>query len=308
LKRSAFAALTTAAVCAAPAVVRGQTVPVRIGTSPVEAYALVFYAREQGFFTRNGIDAQIQSFPGGGPITDAIVGGALDFGCASIGPASNAHLRGIPLRLIAAGGIYTSAAPTTQLAVAKTSTIAAARDLNGKTIGTSALRDLQHVAVLKWMDQNGGDSKTVRAVELPAFQAPGAIATGRVDAYPLVEPVLTNSRNDVRVIGSPYDSITRRLMIGMHVAHGDWLEKNGATARKIVLALRQAAQWANANPVPSGAILEQITKIPAATIAEMKRVVYGETLEPGTIQPQIDVLAEYGFIPKRYPVSEMAWT
>jgi NitT/TauT family transport system substrate-binding protein len=308
MKRSTFAALASIAVCAVPAVVRGQTTAVRIGAIPVESYALSFYARDQGFFARNGLEAQIETLPSGGAITDAIVGGALDFGCASIGPLSNAHLRGIPVRLVAAGGIYTSAAPTTQLAVAKTSSITTARDLNGKTIGTSALRDLQHVAVLKWMDQNGGDSKTVRAVELGLFQAPPALVAGRVDAYPLVEPILTNEKDNFRIIAAPFDAITRRLMIGMHLAHGDWLEKNGATARRFALAMRQAAQWANANPTGAGTILEKVSKLPAATIAQMKRVVNGESLEIPTLQPQIDALAEYGFIPRRYAAADIIWT
>ena len=88
-------------------------------------------------------------------------------------------------------------------------------DLNGKTIGTSALRDLQHVAVLKWMDQNGGDSKTVRAVELGLFQAPPALVAGRVDAYPLVEPILTNEKDNFRIIAAPFDVMDQGYLLLM---------------------------------------------------------------------------------------------
>jgi NitT/TauT family transport system substrate-binding protein len=310
MKRATFAA-SAAAIVSAPAVVLGQgTATVRVGTSPVESYALAYYAKEQGFFARNGIDAQVAPIPGAsGGTTAALIGGAIDVGCVSIGPVSNAHLRGIPIKIVAPGGIYTSAAPTTALVVTKASPLGTARDFDGKTIGTSVLRDLMHVATLKWIDDNGGDSKSVKIVEMPPQDGGVALVSGRIDGYPLVEPLLSNEiKNDrVRIVGDIYDAITKRLMISMHVAMSEWLDKNPAVARRFVLAMRQAAQWANANPGPAAAILEQISKIPAASIAQMKHVVHGESLEIATIQPQIDALAHYQFISRRYPVTEIIW-
>src|ERR1700734_3262401 len=114
MKRATFSATVTAAVCA-PRIARAQTlIPVRIGTIASEAYALTIYAKEQGFFARNGIDGQVQYIASAsGGITSALVGGALDIGCASMGAISNAHLRGIPIELVAGGGIITSQSPTT---------------------------------------------------------------------------------------------------------------------------------------------------------------------------------------------------
>ena len=311
MKRAAFTALTGGAVLGAPAVVLGQTaVTVRIGTAPVESYAMAFYAKDQGFFARNGIDGQIIAVPGAsGGITAALVGGAIEVGCVSIGPTSNGHLRGIPIRIIAPGGIYTAAAPTTALLVPKNSPVQSAKDLNGKTVGTSVLRDLMHVATLKWIDANGGDSRSVKIVELPVTDGRAALVSGRVDAYPLVEPLLSAAidQGDLRVLGNIYDSITKRLMISMHIAMADWLDKNAAVARRVVQAMREAAQWANANPAGVATILQQEAKLPAAAIAKMKHVVNGETLEIPTIQPQIDALAEYQFIERRYAVTDIIW-
>jgi NitT/TauT family transport system substrate-binding protein len=312
MKRATFTALTASALLV-PVAARAQgpaAATVRIGTAPVEAYAISYYARNQGFFKNNGIDAQIITVPGAsGGITAALIGGAIDVGCVSIGPTSNAHLRGIPLRIIAPGGIYTSAAPTTALLVTKNSPIQTAKDLNGKTLGTSVLRDLMHVATLKWIDSNGGDAKSVKIVELPVTDGGAALVSGRIDAYPLVEPLLSGQldQGNLRVLGNIYDSITPRLMISMHIGMADWLDKNAAVARRVVLAMRQAAAWANANPAGVATVLEQEAKLPAAAIAKMKHIVNGETLEIPTIQPQIDALFEYKFIERRYPVTDIIW-
>ncbi len=307
MNRARFLAATSAAV-AVPNIVLGQTLStVRILSVPVESYALSYYARDGGFFSNHGIDAQIQSTFSGATIAEAVVAGAVDVGCASIGPMSNAFLRGIPIRIIAGGGTYLSSSPTAALGVSKTSSIMTAKDLNGKIIGTSALHDLQQVAVVKWIDLHGGDSKTTKTVELGLADAPAAIIAGRIDAYPVVEPFLTNTADTLRYIGYPYDSVGKRLALGLHVAHNDWLTKNKDVALRFVAAMKEAAAWANANPAGAGAILEKIAKVPAATIAKMHHVVNAETIEVGSIQPEIDALVEYAYIPRRYAVAEIAW-
>jgi NitT/TauT family transport system substrate-binding protein len=309
MKRSTFTSLA-AGLAAAPQVARAQTlVPIRLGTSPVESYALAYYAKDQGFFSRNGLDVDLQVIPGAsGGTAGALVGGAIDIGCVSIGPVANAHVHNIPMKIVSPGGFVLASAPTTAMVVAKNSPYQSAKDLNGKTIGTVVLKDLMHVATLKWIDVNGGDSKTVKIVELPVPDAGPAIAAGRIDAYPIPEPLLSFAeQNNMRSMGGIFEAISRRLMISMHVAMADWLDKNPATARRTILALRQAAQWANANPAGVGTILEQVAKIQPATIARMKHIVNGETLELETISQQIDALAQYGFIPNRFPVTDIVW-
>ena len=309
MKRSFFVAAAATAPLV-PTVARAQgATTVRIGTNPVESYALAIYANDRGFFKSNGIDAQVLNIPGAsGGITAALVGGALDVGCISMGPTSNAHLRGIPIRLFAAGGIIVSESPTTQMVVAKSSPITGARDLNGKTVGTVVLRDVITVAEAKWIDMNGGDSNTVKFAEIPMSDGVAALASNRVDAFALGEPFLTNAAEQVRPIGNIYDSLGKRVMISMHIAMADYLAKNGDTARRVRTALRQAAAWANANRNSALAILSRESKIPLETLGKIHHVVYGETLDVTTIQPQIDALAEYKYIDRRYNVTDIIWS
>lgn len=309
MKRARFTAAAAAAFCA-PAIVRGQGLaPVRIGTIASEVYALTIYAKDQGFFAENGIDAQIQYIAtASGGIASALIGGALDIGCVSMGATSNAHLRGIPIEIIAAGGIISHDAPTTQLVVGKDSPVKTPKDLNGKIVGASALRDVIQVAEAKFIDTHGGDSKTINFVELTPSAAPAALVAGRIDAYALSEPTLTFRADDLRKLGPVYDAICPRIMISIHVAMGDWLAKNTETARRAVRAMRQAARWVNANRAGADAIISKEAKIPPEVVAKMNHATFAENLDPTMIQPQIDALAEYKYIERRFQLSEVVWS
>lgn len=304
-------ALTTVAAAAAlsPRALRAQTAPaIRLGTVRNESSGLAFYAAEQGFFKQLGVDVEIQSFNAGGQITAALAGNALDVGCSNVGSLTNAHAHHIPISIIAPGGQYTTSSPTTVLAVAKNSPLFVAKDLSGKTIGLSTLGDLQQAAVMRWTDLNGGDSKTLKFVELTVPEMAAALTAGRVDAATLLEPSLTYAKADVRVFCKCYDALAPSLLITAHFAQLDWLAKNTAAAKNVSEALRFAAHWANGNPGPAGTILEKISKIPASTIGQMNRVVYGETLDPSLIQPIVDGLARYKFIPERFRASDLIWS
>jgi NitT/TauT family transport system substrate-binding protein len=309
MKRSTFVALTAGAV-AVPRSARAQSAPtvIRVATAPVESYALMFYGIDRGFFKAANLDVQMQVFGAGGGVMQAAGGNAIDIGCANVGAQANAHVAGLPLSMIAAGGLYSSKSPTTVLAIAKTAPFKTAKDLNGKVIGVSTLHDLQQASVLKWIDDNGGDSSTLKFIETPVPTMAPALTAGRIDAACLLEPSLTYAKDDIRVLGKCYDAISKTLMITSHFATNSWLDANPAAAHAFIGALREAARWANQNLRGSAAVLADVSKIPIATIAEMHRVEFGETLDPKAIQPVIDASAQYKFLPKTFNVTDMFWS
>jgi ABC-type nitrate/sulfonate/bicarbonate transport system substrate-binding protein len=311
MKRSTFAASAASLAGAAPTILRAQPLPtIRLGTFPSESYALAIYGKEQGFFQQNGLNVTVTYVTGAvsGGITAAVVGGALEVGVISMGPVANGVLHGVPMKLIAPGGISEAEHPTTSLVTAKNSAIATAKDLNGKTVCTYTLKDLSQLAQAKWIDVNGGDSKTVKFLELSPGDTPAAISSGRVDAGSIAEPMFTNMKDDFKVLGGVFGAIARRCMLSMCVAMSDWLDKNGDAARRFALAMRQTAQWANANRPQAEAILSRESKIPPDVVRRMNHVVYSETLDLTTIQPQIDGLAEYKYIDKRFNVADIVWS
>jgi NitT/TauT family transport system substrate-binding protein len=267
----------------------------------------MFYGIDRGFFKAANLDVQMQVFGAGGGVMQAAGGNAIDIGCANVGAQANAHMAGLPLSMISAGGLYSTNSPTTVLAIAKNAAYRQAKDLNGKVVGVSTLHDLQQASVMKWIDQNGGDSSTLKFIETPPPTMAPALVAGRIDAACMLEPSLTFAKDDIRVLGKCYDAIAKTLMITSHFATNAWLDANPAAAHAFIGALHETARWANKNQQAAAAILADVSKIPIGTIGEMHRVVFGEGLDPKTIQPVIDATAEYKFLPKTFNVSEMFW-
>jgi NitT/TauT family transport system substrate-binding protein len=309
MKRATFLAASTAAATLIPgARARAADDTICFGTTAAETFALPLFAQELGFFKSAGLNVEITMFPGGAAVSAAVAGRALDIGATNTGTFANSHLRGIPFTIIAPGALYRSAEATTVLVVSKNSPLATAKDLNGKTIGVTTVHDLSQATVMKWADVNGGDSQSMKFIELTMAQMDAALGANRIDVSLLQEPQLTYAKDDIRRIAQPYDAIGSLFLLTAYFANSDWLAQNPAAAKKVAGALRQAAIWARGNAAATVPILEKYSKIPAAVLSQVARARHGETLEPALIQPVIDTMADYKFSPRRFPAAEVCWT
>ena len=105
-----------------------------------------------------------------------------------------AHARNLPLLVEYAALIYNSdPGDTIGIVVAKDSPIRSGRDMAGKTMSVPALGDTFTIAASAWIDTTGGDSKSVKFLELKNTAAAEAIAGGRIDAAILSQPTLKNA-------------------------------------------------------------------------------------------------------------------
>lgn len=298
LSRSqALTLLTAAAFGAAGGRANAQSAaPIRIATIPIEPGIEVYFAQDVGFFAKAGLDATIQQLPGGPAIAAALVSGAVDVGFIALDALAEIHQHGIPVVAIAPGTEYL--APfTTQaaaLVVPPNSTVDNAAGLNGKTIAVISLNGLTHTAACAWIDKNGGDSSTVKFVEMPAPAMVAALAGNRIDAAQVAEPFVGPARKAGRVLTYGFESVAKDFITTAWCAAAPWVRDHPALVSGFVAALRETAAWANANPAKSAAILATYLKLDPAVIATMTRVRYANQLNPALMQPLIDVTAHYG--------------
>lgn len=308
MKRSQVLATLGAAAVARPPAARAQNTAIQIAVAPIEESALPYYALQKGFFKQNGIDAEVHvSAGGGGAITAAIVGGSLDLGCTNTGSLASAHVHGLPVTLLALGALYTPAAPISHLCVVKTLGIKSAKDLSGKTLGVSTIHDMLQTVTLAWIDQNGGNSKEVRFVEITASEIPAAMKAGRLDGGLLNEPFYTGAKDDVQLLGLPYEAMAgkRPFQTFGLAANRDWVARNPALAKSIVTALQQTARWVNRNHPETTALLASYVKIDPAVAAQIPRVAYAESNNPAYVQPVVDLMTRYGVLPNAFPAREL---
>ena len=163
-----------------------------VATIPSDAGAEPFFGIDRGFFAKAGLDVHLDTQSSGPAIAAAVAGGALDVGFSNTISIATAHKRGLPFTFIAPASVYVSAAPTSLLMVRKDSPLRTARDFNGKTIGANALKNIAQYAPSLWIDRNGGDSSTLRFVEMPADEQAAALEQGRIDGG------MTGARIDLR--------------------------------------------------------------------------------------------------------------
>lgn len=312
LKMSSLAYVATALIALSPSGVSpasaADALPVvRVQQLSGDDCANAFYAQAMGFFKNAGLDVQISQIASGPVAAQAVAGGAAEIAVANAVTVAAARLRGIPLRFIAPAGIAAQNALEVVVMVPKDSSVKTAADLNGKIFGVNAIKALPQLSAMTWMDKHGGDSKTVRFVEIRPPEMGAALETHRIDAGVVFEPFATQAKNVARSLGSSNDGIAVNVLLCGYVATDSWLATHADVASKFARAIRQSSEWGNAHHPESAVILSKYTKIDAAVINAMARAEYGLTITPAMVDPVIASAVKYGIIEKSVPISDMVW-
>lgn len=286
-------------VGAQPGMTQPAVTSLRLGIIPSITAAQAYYAEQMGFFKKHGLNVEIQTMNSGASIAAAVAGGSLDVGFADVVSITNARERGLPFSYIAAGILNTSEFPLSGLLVRADSAARDAKSLNGQTIAVNAVNTFSTVATDAWVDSNGGDSKTLKFIELPLPQMASAVAQGTVQGAFAGEPFFTMAiaRGDLRVAMFTKGGIAATYMPSGWFADAGWIQKNKAIAAQFAAAMYDAAVWANANRQAVAPILVSSLKLPEAVARGLSAPpYYGEALRVTDIQPVIDAAVKYGAI------------
>jgi NitT/TauT family transport system substrate-binding protein len=307
-----FAAILIAVLFFVPCAASAQSAPklttIHVGVIPSEVAGEVFYGVDLGLFKKAGLDVEIDMFNNGSAIAAAVASGALDLGLSDMMSVINAHSHGLPFVYAAPGLLTTLRAPTLGLLVPSGSPIRDGKDFDGKSMAVSGLKNIAQIAASAWIDANGGDSKTVKFVEVPFPSIAGALAQGTIDTSVANEPWMTlNVEAGNRLIFMEKGALAPSFLLSGWVTTRDWAQMNPDSLAKFVGAIHDIAVWANANESATAPILSKYTKSPIAVIAHMHRGRFAEAFDPGYVQPVIDAAAKYGVISAGFPASAIIY-
>jgi NitT/TauT family transport system substrate-binding protein len=311
MKRGAFIAAGTAVVVAGPAYADAQAMTkLRIVGTPDDDLIGVIWGVQSGIFPRLGLEVEFTRGNSGSAVIAALLGGSLEIGKSSTLGLITAHAKGIPVVIESPAAIHDGSAPTTAaLVVAKNSPFRTARDLNGSTIAVPALNDLFTIINCSWIDQNGGDSRTVKFLELPSPAAADAIAAGRVAAATLAEPILSSAvtSGKVRIFAHSLDAIARRFIATSYFTTAEYAAKNADVMARFRKGLAQSLAYAIAHRSEMFPYVAKYTGIDVAEVATMPQTVLGTPaqLDPRLLQPMIDAAVKYKVIPATFPAKDM---
>jgi len=252
----------------------GDLAKIKVGFVPVMVFAPVFVGKELGYFAEEGLDVQLEPFPGGSDPVVLTASGQLDAAFTGASPAFwNGVASGLPIQLIAPG--HAEGSPVaTPLMISKKSCedgkITSVADLKGKKVSVNARGATEY-----WLNaalSTGGLSiADVQLEVLPFPDAVAALQAGAVDAAMVGEPLATKAEQDGIAIRLAPDFPVQDVQPTIVIGNTQWLTKHPDQAEGFVTGYMRASMLlANGglNDATVQAIIEKYTGVPAALVAE----------------------------------------
>jgi NitT/TauT family transport system substrate-binding protein len=306
-RRTLLAGLAASAAMVRPARARAAALThVEVASSLEDDVAALLYGIHSGIFARHGLDVNVVPMNGGSAAAAAVAGGSLQFAKSSTLAMASGYLRGVPFTIVAPATLSTAEVPIAGLLVRSDSPIKTGRDCNGRTFGTSGLHDLKSLSIMAWVDQTGGDAKSLKFLEIPSPATMQSIVEGRVDGTAISNPVLYDAvaLGQGRVVANPFDAISKRFIASAWFTTTRYVKGSPDVVRGFVLGLRESAAYAMAHPAEMADLLAPFLHDDVTRLRKMNRTTVGIMLDPREYQPVIDAAANYGLLARSFPAPE----
>jgi NitT/TauT family transport system substrate-binding protein len=308
-RRRTLASLSAAALLQLPRAVLAQNGPaLRVIGPPNDGYKAVYYAQQGGLFRKYGLNVSPSVINSGAAAAAALIGGAADIAFTNPTALTIAHTRGIAMQALCPGGLITPAnSGVSRILVLKDGPVHSGKDLNGATIGAVALGDTMAVSIRAWIDKTGGDSKTVKLIEVPASASLQMLVEGRVVAAGVNEPAASQAieTGKARSIANPLDAIGNAFLGGLLAVMTPYATANADALSRFARAIHEAQVYTNSHLPDTVNLVAGYSGIAPEVIARSARVIDAEYVEARNLQPLIDALAKYGTIERGFPASEI---
>ena len=303
-----LAAGAGAALAARPARAQSLTT-IRVSTFVSESTGTVFYAQDQGFFAKHGLNMQFTPATGGAAVGSAMVAGDVDLGEGDPLTVAIGRDKGLPFVIIAPGELQTSVKPTFGIVV-RDAAVKLGADFNNKTMASNVAHGFGSLVTDAWIDNNGGNSKSVKWTEMPFPALSPALQRGIIDGYVAPEPfVSAGVKAGGTLVLLNRKPVAPVMLQGTWFTTASWLAKNPVAARAFADAIAEAGAWANSNPHAAAEIIAKYSKIPLAVIeSSTMRGNYALRLDPATIAPLVAAGHKYGYLSKPIAMSDLLAT
>jgi len=273
-RRTALTALGAASLAAAlPARAQGTT-KIVFGYTAVTDFASVFVAREEGYFTKRGLDVEPKFIPLNSTIPAALQSDSLTIG----GPTPSVFLQavdgGLDLVLVAGGGLTSKTITGFGLVARAGSGIKTAQDCVGKKIGVPGLGAFLHVTFRAWLKDQGVDYRKVNFVEAAFPQHADLLRGGSVDAVVSADPFMSRiTESGAGYVASYYSTfLPEGNQTIVHAARRDWAEKHPQAVRAFRESLVEAVAFMQQpkNDAKVRAIIGKYIKLPPDVLAKVQ--------------------------------------
>ena len=250
---TAFAAALACAVFAATAGAQALEKPkltIGVGGKTLFYYLPLTIAERNGYFKAEGLDLEIQDFPGGARALQALLGGSVDVVSGAYEHTITQQAKGQNIEALVLQGKY--AGIVLGMSKAKAATYKSPADLKGMKIGVTAPGSSTNMFVNVLLAKAGLKPDAVAIIGVGATAGAVAIMKrGEIDAIANLDPVIAQLESD----GTVVPVVDTRTAKGMQDVYGgayaagciyvpvDFAKKYPNTAQAVVNAMMRALRF-----------------------------------------------------------------
>jgi len=232
---------------------------VRVALLPLQSWAPIFIAIEEGHFARYGLRVEFVTFATGGEAIPTLVDGKLDVGAGNLSAAFfNALAAGVPVRVTADKGRSGVGDRTNAIMVRRdlidSGQIKSVADFRGRRVAIDGVGGSQQYVLTVALRQAGLKSADINLQRMPQPAIAAGLESRAIDIGVLAEPRVTFVvERGVAVPFRYYSDILPILQIGVIQYGTNFLQKNRALGVRwmaaYLLGLRQYQQGKTARNV-----------------------------------------------------------
>lgn len=301
--QTALLVLSALWIATSPAAAAGAKV--KIGFTAVTGFLAGMVAADHGFFAKHGIDAELVPIAIGTTIPSAMVSDSIQVGGPTPTVVLQANDAGLDIVFLTAASVFPAADPA-GLVARFGSDIKTIADVKGARVGIPGMNGFLHVMFRRYLKSKGIDDSDVRYIEIPFPQFPDALKSGRIDAYPAVDPfysraIATKSGYDV---ANWFEGIPDGTLTVVFTATREWAEANPELVKGFRAAIAEATDFINdsKNEKAWRGSLAKHTRLPPPVVQKITKPNLSVEVTPQQVQFWIDLSKEQGLI-KGNPVA-----
>jgi NitT/TauT family transport system substrate-binding protein len=287
--------------CASPQEPSGETLTkVTAGVIPIVDSAPIWLGKSKGFFQEEGLDLDIKTGAGGGAILPAVVAGSYDFGMGNTVSVLLARDKGMDVKFVS-NEATTAGAPKSQAVIVRNdSPIKTPADLAGKTVAVLGISGSVDTTIRAMVDEDGGDSSTVKFVELAPSEVQAAVEKKQVDAGWILAPFLQKAVSEgSRVVTYNFSEFAPNFTLAGYFAMNETIKSRPAVVESFNKAMAKSVAYAQEHPDEVRKIVTTYTKNTVEQLNSMDLPTFTVDFDMESEGKLADVVFEYGMLDKK---------
>lgn len=271
-----------------------------VSTSPVSANASLYYPIMDGAYAKSGLSVEPKLLENGGTAVPLLLNGQLQFAASDSMSAMLAIAHHVPIEIVANAMVVPSSASDNEIAcvVAGNSSISSLKDLDGKTVAVNQLGGFTQIGLAAAIDRAGGNSTSVKWVEVPIPAMNAAVANGTVDAAEEGEPFVTQAEHSG--LKTLLNGGLQRVLGGtpplVYIASVSYVKSHPSVVKAFVDNVNKASHQLARNPALIRKVSAKSTSVSGAALSEMALPRFGVDLSIAGLHKVENVMLRYGVL------------